>query len=78
MNQDLMASGDNIKNRGEIELELVNFFRAQLQLENKLERVKTDLALRTDFNLIDGFRIFDSDGKSWITASELKDGLSGF
>lgn len=44
-------------------------------MERTLERVKVDLSLRTDFNLIDAFRVFDADGKGWITASEIKEGL---
>ncbi len=59
----------------ELELEVVNIFREQMEMERTMERIKTDLSLRTDFNLIDGFRFFDSDGKSWVAASELKDGL---
>jgi Ca2+-binding EF-hand superfamily protein len=47
-------------------------------MERNLERVKIDLSLRTDFNLIDAFRVFDRDGKGWITASELKEGLTNF
>lgn len=46
---------------------MVNVFREQLELEKRLERVKIDLSLRTDFNLIDSFRIFDTEGKSWIS-----------
>jgi Ca2+-binding EF-hand superfamily protein len=34
--------------------------------------------LRTDFNLIDAFRIFDLQGKGWISASEIKEGLEVF
>lgn len=37
-----------------------------------------DLSLRTDFNLIDAFRIFDTEGKGWITGQEIKEGLSLF
>jgi Ca2+-binding EF-hand superfamily protein len=40
-----------------------------------LERVKVDLSLRTDFNLIDTFRIFDTQGKGWVTPDELRSGL---
>lgn len=36
------------------------------------------MSLRTDFNLIDAFRVFDSNGKGWITASEIKEGLQLF
>lgn len=57
---------------------MVDVFRQQLELERQLERAKVDLSLRTDFNLIDAFRIFDSDGKGWLTASEIKEGLSLF
>ena len=58
-----------------MELHIVNLFRDQLNLERQLERVKIDLSLRTDFNLIDAFRVFDVDGKGWITAGEIKEGL---
>lgn len=40
-----------------------------------MEKAKVDLSLRTDFNLIDAFRVFDSEGRGWISASELKEGL---
>jgi hypothetical protein len=33
------------------------------------------LALRTDFNLIDTFRLFDIQGKGWITPEEVANGL---
>jgi hypothetical protein len=38
---------------------MVDIFRQQLELERQLEKAKIDLTLRTDFNLIDAFRIFD-------------------
>jgi hypothetical protein len=47
-------------------------------LEKRLERIKVDLALRTDFNLIDTFRIFDYNGKGWITPEEIANGLFDF
>lgn len=57
---------------------MVNLFREQLELEKRLERVKVDLSLRTDFNLIDAFRIFDLEGKGWVTVAEVKEGLELF
>lgn len=54
---------------------LVEIFRLQLDLERQLEKSKIDLTLRTDFNLIDAFRIFDCEGKGWISVGELKEGL---
>lgn len=47
-------------------------------LERALERAKVDLSLRTDFNLIDAFRIFDTEGKGWISPQEIKQGLEIF
>ena len=62
----------------ELELGLVNVFREQLEFERRLERVKIDLSLRADFNLIDAFRVFDNEGKGWISIVELKKGLEVF
>lgn len=45
-------------------------------MEKRLERVKIDLSLRTDFNLIDTFRIFDTEGKGWISPEEIRNGLT--
>jgi len=58
-----------------IEQNLCQTFQEQLQLERVTERLKVDLSLRAEFNLIDAFRIFDTDGKGWITAAEIKEGL---
>lgn len=62
----------NVGDTALIEVELVNVFREQLSLERALERAKVDLSLRTDFNLIDAFRIFDVEGKGWISPDEIK------
>lgn len=59
----------------DLELAIVPVLRAQLELEKRLERIKVDLALRTDFNLIDTFRLFDVQGKGWITPEEVANGL---
>lgn len=47
-------------------------------MERELEKAKIDLCLRTDFNLIDAFRLFDTEGKGWITPAEIKEGLHLF
>lgn len=44
--------------------------------ESELEAVKTNLALKNDFNLTDGFKIFDEDHRGSITVLDLRDGLS--
>lgn len=31
--------------------------------------------MRADFNLIDAFRVLDTNGRGWITANEIKEGL---
>lgn len=37
-------------------------FQNQLELENNIEKIKIQLSLKTDFNLIDAFRIFNESG----------------
>jgi hypothetical protein len=57
--QALKMSHFSSQNQGEQEKLMVDIFRQQLELERQLEKAKIDLTLRTDFNLIDAFRIFD-------------------
>lgn len=40
-----------------------------------MERAKIDLAIRSDFNLDDAFKMFDTVGRGYITVFELEDGL---
>lgn len=44
-------------------------------VERDIESAKIDLALKSDFNLVDAFRIFDMRGLGFITSQELVDGL---
>ena len=37
-------------------------FQNQLELEKSIEKIKIQLSLKTDFNLIDAFRIFNETG----------------
>lgn len=32
--------------------------------------------MKEDFNLIDAFRVFDSEGKGWITGQQIVEGLN--
>ena len=43
-----------------------------VKLERALERIKIELAVKDDFNLIEGFGMFDTSGKGYITAAELR------
>ena len=44
-------------------------------MERDIESAKIDLALKSDFNLGDAFRLFDMRGIGSITSQELVDGL---
>ena len=45
------------------------------QDRDKLEISKNDLSQTFDFNLIDAFRIFDTEGKGWISPQQIREGL---
>jgi Ca2+-binding EF-hand superfamily protein len=47
-----------------------------IRIENEVESQKTSLALKSDFNLTDAFKIFDRDYRGTVTSYELRDGLS--
>ena len=57
---------------------LILAFKQFLILDRDLELGKQDLSLRTDFNLIDFFRVFDIDGKGALTTSEFDYGMRIF
>jgi len=44
--------------------------------ESKIEKAKIDLALRSDFNVEDAYRIFELDGRGFVTEADLKYGLN--
>ena len=56
--------------------EMVNGLRDMIRVENDIEREKTSLALKPDFNLTDAFKIFDTNYCGNITVTELRDGLA--
>lgn len=58
------------------ENELVNSLRDMIMLERELESNKVSLALKSDFNLTDAFKIFDRDFRGSISIHDLRDGLS--
>ena len=42
---------------------------------DRLEIAKNELSQTGDFNLIDAFRIFDTEGKGWISPQQIREGL---
>ena len=44
--------------------------------EREVESAKIELALKSDFNLFDAFRMFDFKGVGDVTAQDLSDGLA--
>lgn len=44
--------------------------------EKEIECNKIDLALKSDFNCEDAFRIFEKDGRGFLTKEDLKDGFN--
>ncbi|MCQ2821720.1 MAG: EF-hand domain-containing protein [archaeon] len=54
---------------------LVDYFTKVMDVEGDLERQKTSLALRDDFNVEDAFRIFEVDGRGFLTEDDLSCGL---
>lgn len=55
--------------------ELAQALKEIIFLERELESSKIDLALKSDFNLMDAFRLFDSRGYNFLSAEDLVHGL---
>ena len=56
--------------------QFVDYLRMVMDAESRIEKAKIDLALRPDFNVEDAFRIFELDGRGFITEDDLKYGLN--
>jgi len=55
---------------------LLRVLREMVYLEREVEVAKEDLALKSDFNLFDAFRLFDKEGNGTISAGEIELGLN--
>ena len=54
---------------------LLEYFRKVMREEGDLERTKTSLALKDDFNVEDAYRIFELDGRGFLTEDDISAGL---
>jgi Ca2+-binding EF-hand superfamily protein len=57
------------------ELQLVSVLKEAIDNDKEIERAKSDLALRSDFSLIDAFRLFDVQEKGYLTTRDMESGL---
>ena len=67
---------NNYFNAFEEEIAFQGFIKELIYQENEIERVKSDLALKVDFNLNDAFRIFESNNKGYLSEVDFKYGLN--
>ena len=54
----------------------IEYLQQLMQAESKIERMKIDISIRNDFNIEDAFRIFELNGRGFITEDDLKYGLN--
>lgn len=57
------------------ESEIANVFFQQINLDRDLESARRDLALSSDFTVIDAFNLFDLNNIGYVTQLEFEDGL---
>ena len=67
-NQDLLSSFER--------KQFNNLLQLLMDGEKEIECNKIDLALKSDFNCEDAFRIFEKDGRGFLTKENLKDGFN--
>jgi Ca2+-binding EF-hand superfamily protein len=73
-NNSIINTNKNLKS---FEINQFNdFLKVLMQGEKEIELNKIDLALKSDFNCEDAFRIFEKDGRGYITKEDLKFGLN--
>ena len=69
-------SNYNLCNPNEMEERQLNdYFKSLMDAESQIEKAKTDLALKCDFNCEDAFRIFECNCSGCISPQDLKCGL---
>ena len=69
----------NKKNKNEYEEnQFINYLKKAMLQESKVERLKIDLSLRTDFNWEKVFRIFELEGRGFLSKEDLIIGFNKF
>ena len=54
----------------------VDFMKEEMEMGRDVERAKEELAKEEEFNLFDGFRVIDWDGKGYANVEDLRKGLN--
>jgi len=50
--------------------------KAIINIDSEVEKAKHDLALKSDFNLFDAFRMFDKYNSGYVYKNDFEDGLN--
>lgn len=58
------------------ELQLIKALKLQINIDKEIEQQKQSLALKNDFNLLDGFRLVDLDGKGFVSNLEFRQAVN--
>jgi hypothetical protein len=54
---------------------MIEAFQDLIHLEKDLERIKIEITLKDDYNLIDAFGLLDVQGKGFVSPVELREAL---
>ena len=69
----------HILNKNEYEeKQFIDYLRKAMDLENKIENLKIELSLRCDFNWEEIFRIFELEGRGFLSKEDLVVGFNKF
>ena len=60
------------------EKQFIDYLKKAMALENKIENLKIELSLRCDFNWEEIFRIFELEGRGFISKDDLSIGFNKF
>ena len=60
------------------ENQFIDYLRNAMELENKIENLKIELSLRCDFNWEEIFRMFEIEGRGFLTRDDLSIGFNKF